>query len=227
MTKEEYMLASLTKSKKTFDHLVWPFIETARDYVERTYTSKPISPVRKDLLAIWLMRSQTYVKKAGITMEFGSGYSTIVFAYAALQQAEYHVAIEHSFLWRQVTKDMTRVSLSNKQSHTILPSEVKIYPFRGIPYWNYVDKPFLNPYFIYVDGPPLNEKSEICMDALDYQSAECIMVDGRAATVEYFKEFFYNFEIAPEINIFVAQSDVGDAYLNLAKTIRDKRFLED
>lgn len=154
---------------------------------------RPPNSIRPDCADLWFLYRLVRKRRPRCVLEFGSGCSTVIMAYALRENGGGVLySVDADPYWAQVTKETLPTELQGIATITYSPvSEVEMYGVLG---WRHVQIPDVEPDCLYLDGPALTPERRVAVDPLDledqFQPGFVMVVDGRPENANFLKRYF-------------------------------------
>jgi len=160
--------------------------------------NRPPDAFAPDWADLWFLYKIVREKKPRCILEFGSGCSTCVFAYALWQNHEESPEIEGHLYSVDADKHWTEVTAGTIPPHLRSYCDISYSPvleidYKGRPAFRHANIPEIVPDFLYVDGPRLKPPERfIVVDPLDledrFAAGFCLVIDGMTENMWFTKE---------------------------------------
>ena len=149
--------------------------------------ARPRDAIPPDYSDLWFLYREVRRRRPTTVLEFGSGCSTVVLAFALHQNGNGHLwSLDAEAAWAEATTVALPEAVRPLVTVVYAPVREDDRDVRG---WSYSNIPDVDPDFVYLDGPALTPDRKVAFDVLDLQSRlkpGCIVVvDGRGANVRY------------------------------------------
>jgi hypothetical protein len=139
-----------------------------------------------DWLDLWGLYSDIRKRKPLRVLEYGSGVSTAVMAYALRRNGAGRLtALESEAGWAAMNDAALPADLRDRCE--VLHAPARAVLIDGVKAWRFSISPVSNPDYIYVDGPPGTADRQVTADplSLDLADGVRIVVDGRTTTKRF------------------------------------------
>jgi Methyltransferase domain len=149
--------------------------------------TRPRDAIPPDYSDLWFLYREVRRRRPTTVLEFGSGCSTVVLAFALHQNGDGHLwSLDAEAAWAEATTVALPEAVRPLVTVVYAPVREDDRDVRG---WSYSNIPDVDPDFVYLDGPALTPDRKVAFDVLDLQSRlkpDCVVVvDGRRANVRY------------------------------------------
>jgi hypothetical protein len=149
--------------------------------------ARPRGALPPDYTDLWFLYREVRRRRPETLLEFGSGCSTVVLAFALRQNGAGHLwSLESDKGWSAATTAALPDSL--RPVVTLVHAPVRE-DDRDVQGWSYTNRPAVAPDLVYLDGPALTRERKVAFDVLDLEPAlrpGCVViVDGRGENVRY------------------------------------------
>lgn len=173
----------------------------ARRGVWQYLRKRPEDAIAPDAADLWYLYRVVRRLKPRVVVEFGSGCSTLVMAWAMLDTyyADPMAAADPGILysvetdrrWLDVTQDMLPPAMQRVVS--LKHSEIEIIEMPGgEKAWRHSTKPMASMDFLYLDGPPLSPQVNASTDPIEmeacFRPGFAMLVDDRRPTVALLRD---------------------------------------
>jgi Methyltransferase domain len=140
-----------------------------------------------DYTDLWFLYQEVRRRRPETLLEFGSGCSTVILAFALHQNGAGHLwSLESDEHWAAATAAALPDDLRSRV--TLVHAPVRE-DDRDVGGWSYTNRPDIDPDFVYLDGPALTRERKVAFDVLDLeanlQPGCVVIVDGRGENVRY------------------------------------------
>jgi predicted O-methyltransferase YrrM len=151
--------------------------------------ARPRGALAPDYTDLWFLYREVRRRRPTTLLEFGSGCSTVVLAFALYQNREGHLwTLDAEEKWAQATEAALPEAL--RPLATVIHASVHE-DDRDVQGWSHENRPDIDPDFVYLDGPALTRERKVAFDVLDLESrlrSGCtVIVDGRGENVRYLR----------------------------------------
>jgi hypothetical protein len=165
-------------------------IAGALDPIVEFSNKRPAGAIPPDFNDLWFLYHAVRTRRPRPLLEFGSGYSTVVLAFALQQNGEGHLwSLDAEEEWARSTAASLPDAL--RPLVTVVHAPVRE-DDRDVLGWSHENVPEINPDFVYLDGPALTRERQVAFDVLDLQGRlqhRClVVVDGRRKNAEYLRD---------------------------------------
>jgi predicted O-methyltransferase YrrM len=149
--------------------------------------ARPRGALAPDYTDLWFLYREVRRRRPTTLLEFGSGCSTVVLAFALYQNREGHLwSLDADAEWARATEAALPEALRSLATVVHAPVHEDDRDVQG---WSYRPLPNVDPDFVYLDGPALTRERKVAFDVLDLESRlqpGClVVVDGRGENVRY------------------------------------------
>jgi hypothetical protein len=147
---------------------------------------RPGESFEPDWLDLWGLYSDVRRLKPLRALEYGSGVSTAVMAYALRQNGTGKLwALESEADWAAINRDALPAEL--RAFCDLLHAPARAVTVDGIAAWRFAVEPVSDPDYVYVDGPPGKGGRQITADPLSLRLPPNarIVIDGRTTTKRF------------------------------------------
>lgn len=161
--------------------------------------SRPAEALAPDVVDSWFLYRCVRARKPRCVLEFGSGFSTSILAYA-LWENQRESAMDGGMLYSVETDphwlEVTRRYLPSHLQHLcqLWLTDLEVVEYQGTSVFRHVKLPEIVPDFLYLDGPGLidGKTTKISADLLDLEESFpptfYMVVDGRWPCVRFLRE---------------------------------------